>query len=143
MKLDQAINIEDLHRIAKRKLPKIIFDFIEGGLEDERGLERNRAAFQKHQLLPRYLVDVSVRDQAATLFGHTYSSPFGISPTGGAGLYRRNGDLLLAEAAAEANIPFIMSGGSNASMEEAMRVAPDNTWYQLYAAKDGNLYRRA
>ncbi len=139
MKLDQAINIEDLHRIAKRKLPKIIFDFIEGGLEDERGLERNRAAFQKHQLLPRYLVDVSVRDQAATLFGHTYSSPFGISPTGGAGLYRRNGDLLLAEAAAEANIPFIMSGGSNASMEEAMRVAPDNTWYQLYAAKDGNL----
>ena len=139
MKLDQAINIEDLHRIAKRKLPKIIFDFIEGGLEDERGLERNRAAFQKHQLLPRYLVDVSVRDQAATLFGHTYSSPFGISPTGGAGLYRRNGDLLLAEAAAEANIPFFMSGGSNASMEEAMRVAPDNTWYQLYAAKDGNL----
>src|SRR5487761_547135 len=139
MKLDQAINIEDLHRIAKRKLPKIIFDFIEGGLEEERGLERNRAAFQKHQLLPRYLVDVSVRDQAATLFGHTYSSPFGISPTGGAGLYRRNGDLLLAEAAAEANIPYIMSGGSNASMEEAMRVAPDNTWYQLYAAKDGNL----
>ena len=139
MKLDQAINIEDLHRIAKRKLPKIIFDFIEGGLEDERGLERNRAAFQKHQLLPRYLVDVSVRDQSATLFGHTYSSPFGISPTGGAGLYRRNGDLLLAEAAAEANIPYIMSGGSNASMEEAMRIAPDNTWYQLYAAKDGNL----
>ena len=139
MNLDQAINIEDLHRLAKRKLPKIIFDFIEGGLEDERGLERNRAAFHKHQLLPRYLVDVSVRDQSATLFGHTYSSPFGISPTGGAGLYRRNGDLMLAEAAAEANIPYIMSGGSNASMEEAMRVAPDNTWYQLYAAKDGNL----
>jgi len=139
MKLDQAINIEDLHRIAKRKLPKIIFDFIEGGLEDERGLERNRAAFQKHQLLPRYLVDVSVRDQSATLFGHTYSSPFGISPTGGAGLYRRNGDLMLAEAAAEANIPYIMSGGSNASMEEAVKIAPDNTWYQLYAAKDGNL----
>ena len=139
MKLDQAINIEDLHRIAKRKLPKIIFDFIEGGLEDERGLERNRAAFQRHQLLPRYLVDVSVRDQSATLFGHTYSSPFGISPTGGAGLYRRNGDLLLAEAAAEANIPYIMSGGSNASMEEAVKIAPDNTWYQLYAAKDANL----
>ncbi len=139
MKLDQAINIEDLHRIAKRKLPKIIFDFIEGGLEDERGLERNRAAFHKHRLLPRYLVDVSVRNQSATLFGHTYSSPFGISPTGGAGLYARNGDLLLAEAAAEANIPYIMSGGSNASMEEAVRVAPNNTWYQLYAAQDGNL----
>jgi (S)-mandelate dehydrogenase len=136
MRLDQAVNIEDLHRMAKRKLPKIIFDFIEGGLEDERGLARNRAAFQKHQLLPRYLVDVSVREQQATLFGHTYSSPFGISPTGGAGLYRRGGDLMLAAAAAEANIPYIMSGGSNASMEEAMRVAPNNTWFQLYAAKE-------
>jgi L-lactate dehydrogenase (cytochrome)/(S)-mandelate dehydrogenase len=139
MKLDQAVNIEDLHRIAKRRLPKIIFDFIEGGLEDERGLERNRAAFHKHQLLPRYLVDVSVRDQSATLFGHLYASPFGISPTGGAGLYRRDGDLLLAEAAAAANIPYIMSGGSNAAMEEAVRIAPDNTWFQLYAARDGNL----
>ncbi len=139
MKLDQAINIEDLHRMAKRKLPKIIFDFIEGGLEDERGLERNRAAFHRHRLLPRYLVDVSERDQSATIFGHTYASPFGISPTGGAGLYARNGDLMLAEAAAEANIPYIMSGGSNASMEEAVRIAPNNTWYQLYAAKDGNL----
>jgi L-lactate dehydrogenase (cytochrome)/(S)-mandelate dehydrogenase len=139
MKLENAINIEDLHRMAKRKLPKIIFDFIEGGLEDERGLERNRNAFQKHLLLPRYLVDVSRRDQSATVFGHTYASPFGISPTGGAGLYRRDGDLLLAEAAAEANIPFIMSGGSNASMEEAMRIAPNNTWFQLYAAKDHDL----
>jgi isopentenyl diphosphate isomerase/L-lactate dehydrogenase-like FMN-dependent dehydrogenase len=139
MKLDRAVNIEDLHRIAKRRLPKIIFDFIEGGLEDERGLERNRAAFHKHQLLPRYLVDVSVHDQSATLFGHVYASPFGISPTGGAGLYRRNGDLLLAAAAAEANIPYIMSGGSNVAMEEAVRIAPGNTWFQLYAAKDSRL----
>ena len=52
MNLDQAINIEDLHRIAKRKLPRIIFDYIEGGVEDERGLSRNEAAFHKHQLLP-------------------------------------------------------------------------------------------
>ncbi len=122
MKLDQAINIEDLHRIAKRKLPKIIFDYIEGGVEDERGLERNRAAFHKHRLLPRYLVDVSVRNQSATMFGHTYSSPFGISPTGSVGLYqRRDGEMLLAEAAAEANIPYIMSGGRNVSMEEAVQ----------------------
>jgi (S)-mandelate dehydrogenase len=139
MKLDQAINVEDLHRMAKRKLPKIIFDYIEGGVEDERGLDRNRAAFQKHQLLPRYLVDVSKRDQSATVFGRTYSSPFGISPTGGVGLYRREGEVMLAEAAAAENIPYIMSGGSNASMEEAARAAPNNVWFQLYAAKDGNL----
>src|SRR5690349_20855513 len=114
MRIEDAVNIEDLHRLAKRKLPKIMFDYIEGGVEDERGLARNSAAFHKHHLLPRYLVDVSKRDQTQTIFGRTYSSPFGISPTGGVGLYqRRGGELLLAEAAREANIPYIMSGGSN------------------------------
>jgi isopentenyl diphosphate isomerase/L-lactate dehydrogenase-like FMN-dependent dehydrogenase len=139
MRIDQAVNIEDLHRMAKRRLPKIAFDFIEGGLEDERGLERNTSAFHKHQLLPRYLVDVSKRDQTATLFGHTYASPFGISPTGGAGLFRRGADLMLAEAAAKANIPYIMSGASNDSIEGAAKVAPNNAWYQLYAARDAGV----
>ncbi len=121
-----------------------MFDYIEGGVEDERGLERNAAAFHKHRLLPRYLVDVSKRDQTQTIFGRTFSSPFGISPTGGVGLYqRRGGELLLAEAARDANIPYIMSGGSNASMEEAARIAPDNTWFQMYAAKDAARHRRA
>src|SRR5215831_20848714 len=129
MRIDQAVNIEDLHRMAKRRLPKIAFDFIEGGLEDERGLETNTAAFHKHRLLPRYLVDVSTRDQTRTLFGHTFASPFGISPTGGAGLFRRGADLMLARAAAEANIPYIMSGASNDSIEAAAKVAPDNAWY--------------
>jgi (S)-mandelate dehydrogenase len=139
MNIDSAINIEDLHRMAKRKLPRIVFDYIEGGVEDERGLARNEAAFRKHRLLPRYLVDVSKRDQSATVFGRTYSSPFGISPTGSVGLYRREGEVMLAQAAAAANIPYIMSGASNASMEEAARVAPNNLWFQLYAAKDGNI----
>ena len=139
MRIDQAVNIEDLHRMAKRRLPKIAFDFIEGGLEDERGLKRNTSAFHKHQLLPRYLVDVSKRDQTATLFGHTYASPFGISPTGGAGLFRRGADLMLAEAAAKANIPYIMSGASNDSIEGAAKVAPNNAWYQLYAARDAGV----
>ena len=136
MRIDQAVNIEDLHRMAKRRLPKVAFDFIEGGLEDERGLDRNTAAFHKHHLLPRYLVDVSVRDQSQTIFGRKFSSPFGISPTGGAGLFRRGADLMLAEAAADANIPYIMSGSSNDSLEAAIRVAPSNAWFQLYAARD-------
>ncbi len=147
MRLDDAVNIEDLHQMAKRRLPKVAFDFIEGGLEDERGLERNTSAFHKHYLLPRYLVDVSTRDQTQTIFGRTFSSPFGISPTGGAGLFRRGADLMLAEAAADANIPYIMSGSSNDSMEAAARVAPNNAWYQLYAARDpkisDDLIRRA
>ena len=140
MRLDDAINIEDLHQITRRKLPRIIFDYIEGGVEDERGLARNAAAFHRHQLLPRYLVDVSTRDQSATIFGRNFASPFGISPTGGVALYQRQGgELLLAQAAAEANIPYIMSGGANFSMEDAAKIAPDNTWFQLYAAKDRDI----
>src|ERR1700761_6766558 len=137
MRLDDAVNIEDLHQMAKRRLPKVAFDFIEGGLEDERGLDRNTAAFHKHNLLPRYLVDVSKRDQTATIFGQTFSSPFGISPTGGAGLFRRGADLMLAEAAADANIPYILSGSSNDSLESAARGAPKKPWDPLYAARDG------
>jgi len=137
MNINDVVNIEDLHQMAKRKLPKIMFDYIEGGVEDERGLARNTAAFARHHLLPRYLVDVSQRDQTQTLFGRTYASPFGISPTGGVALYqRRGGELLLAEAARDANIPYIMSGGANHSMEEAAKIAPDKTWFQMYAAKD-------
>jgi L-lactate dehydrogenase (cytochrome)/(S)-mandelate dehydrogenase len=139
MRIEDAVNIEDLHRLAKRRLPKIAFDFIEGGLEDEHGLERNTSAFRKHLLLPRYLVDVATRDQSASLFGRTYASPFGISPTGVAGLFRRGADLMLAEAAAEANIPYIMSAASNDPIEAAARVAPRNTWYQLYATTDATV----
>src|SRR5262249_56914324 len=124
MRIDRAVNIEDLHRMAKRRLPKIAFDFIEGGLEDERGLERNTSAFHRHQLLPRYLVDVSQRDQSATLFGRTYASPFGISPTGGASLFCDGADLMLAEAARDAHIPFLHSGANHPSLSAAPKGAP-------------------
>src|ERR1700745_3491164 len=132
MRIDEAVNIEDLHRMAKRRLPKIAFDFIEGGLEDERGLETNTSAFHKHKLLSRYLVDVSKRDQTKTIFGQTSPSPFGISPTGGAGLFRYHADLMLAEAARDANIPYIMSGASNDTIEAAGKIAAHNYCYTPY-----------
>ena len=69
MGLDHAINIDDLRKLAKRRLPKIAFDFIEGGLEDERGIARNEEAFAGFDLVPRYGIDVSACDQSTTLFG--------------------------------------------------------------------------
>jgi (S)-mandelate dehydrogenase len=139
MRIENAINIEDLRRMCRRRLPKIAFDFMEGGVEDERGIPANQAGFLRYGLLPRYLVDVSRRDQSTTLFGKTYASPFGFGPTGTMGLFRPGSELMLAEAARDANIPYVMSGASNASMEAAARVAPDHLWYQLYAATDGSL----
>jgi isopentenyl diphosphate isomerase/L-lactate dehydrogenase-like FMN-dependent dehydrogenase len=136
MNTDKAVNIEDLRRMAKRHLPRICFDFIEGGLEDERGLERNETAFGKVALVPRYLVDVSKRDLSTTLFGRRYALPFGIAPTGIIGLFRRGGDLMLAQAAVAADMPFIMSGTSTASIEALAKVAPNHGWYQLYGARD-------
>jgi L-lactate dehydrogenase (cytochrome)/(S)-mandelate dehydrogenase len=134
--LDAAINFDDLRKLAKRRLPRIAYDFIEGGLEDEHGLARNEEAFRRCQLVPRYGIDVQTIDQSTTVFGRTYSGPIGIAPTGLASLFRRGGDLMLAEAAKSANVPFIMSGASTAAIEELGKLAPEHGWYQLYVARD-------
>ena len=136
MNLDKCINLEDLRVAARRRLPKLIYDFIEGGVEDEIGLTRNEDAFTARSLLPRYMVDISNIRQEVSLFGRTWSSAYGIAPTGGIGNFRRGGDMMLARAARDANIPFIMSGAATASMEELARVAPEHGWYQLYPARD-------
>src|SRR5207248_9254838 len=98
---------------------------------DEVGLARNAHAFRPARIVSRYLVDVSVHDQSTTLFGRTYSRPIGIPPTGLAGLFRRGADLMRAEAARDANVPFIMSGSSTASIEALGKLAPDPGWYHL------------
>ena len=139
MGVEKAVNVDDLYRMAKRRTPKVAFDFIEGGVEGETALARNETAFQRYGLLPRYLADVSHVDQSTTLFGRTWSSPFGFAPTGAAGLFRMGADLMLAAAAAKANVPYIMSGASNDTIEDAARIAPEQTWYQVYAARDGKI----
>ncbi len=139
MKIEDCINLDDLRILAKKRLPKLIYDFIEGGVDDEGGLSRNEEAFRNRSLVPRYMVDISAPDQTTELFGRAYSSAYGIAPTGGVGNYRWGGDMMLARAARDADIPFIMSGASNASMEEMAREAPEHGWYQLYTARDRSI----
>jgi (S)-mandelate dehydrogenase len=147
MNVDQAVNVSDLRRLARRRLPKILFDWVDGGAEDEAGLARNTRRFSQFHFLPRCLVDVSARNTSCTLFGRRYDLPFGIAPTGFAGLLRPHGDLALAAAARDANIPFVLSGTSVASLETIARCAPEHAWYQLYAARSpsitADLIRRA
>ncbi len=135
-RIDSAINIDDLKRMARRRLPKIMFDFIEGGVEDEVGLRTNANAFRDLRMVPRYYIDTSKREQRSTLFGRSYASPFGIAPTGMAGAFRRDAELFLAQTAGEADIPYLMSGASNASMEQGAKLAGKNLWYQIYGARD-------
>ncbi len=139
MNIQSAINLEDLRQMARRKLPRIAFDFIDGGADDELCMARNRQAFQKYRLLPRYLRDVSKRDQSVVLFGRSYASPIGISPTGLAGLWRPGADLMQAQAAREADVPFLLSSSSNDSLEEVMPVAPDHVWFQMYCTSDDRI----
>ncbi len=136
MNLDRTINIDDLRKLAKRRLPRLAYDFIEGGLEDERGVTRNESAFTSFDLVPRYGIDVTAIDQSTMLFGRTYSGPLGIAPTGLAALFRPGADLMLAQTAKAANVPFIMSGASTALIEDLGRVAAEHGWYQLYVARD-------
>jgi (S)-mandelate dehydrogenase len=136
LKLDQALNIADLRRLAGRRLPKVVFDYIEGGAEDEIGLDENRAAFTRRKLVPQFFTQCGAIDLKTSLFGKDYAAPFGIAPTGFAGLFRPRGDIMLAEAALAENIPYIMSGTCNAAIEELPPAAARNGWYQLYTGRD-------
>lgn len=136
MGVEAAINYEDLRRMARKRLPRIAFDFIEGGVDGEEGLARNAEAFSNISLVPKRMVNVDTVDGATRLFDQTYDQPFGIAPTGAAGLMRPGADLMLARAAKAANIPFIMSGASTATMEELAEITSDCGWHQLYMPRD-------
>jgi isopentenyl diphosphate isomerase/L-lactate dehydrogenase-like FMN-dependent dehydrogenase len=137
--IGDALSIGDIERLAKRRLPRVVYEGIASGVEDERGLIRNETEFHRYRLLPRAFADVTKRDQSVSLLGRSYSSPFGISPTGIAGLFRRDAELMLAKAASEARVPFIMSGASMVSIEGVARVDPANTWFQIYPARDAKI----
>ncbi len=141
MSVRDAINYDDLRRMAKRRLPRLAYDFIEGGVDGEEGLDTNFDAFSRRKLVPKYLLDTSTPDRRTTLFGRSYAMPFGIAPTGAAAFFRKDADLLLAQAARDADIPFIISGASTATIEQVAAVAPDHAWYQLYIARDRAISR--
>lgn len=137
----RAVSIRDLRDLARRRLPKAIFDFIEGGCDDEGGLAENENAFARLRFVPRCLVDVSRRDQGRPLLGHRFASAFGIAPTGLIGLFRHQGDRLLIQAAAEANVPFVLSGAGTASFQDVQQLWPE-AWTQLYISRDESIWRR-
>ena len=128
----KPVNVEDYRILAQRRLPKMIFDYLEGGAEDEIGMKHNREVFERYRLMPRRLVDVSKRDIGIDLFGRHQAAPFMIGPTGLNGALWPKGDILLASAAEKAGIPFVLSTASNASIEEVADVSKGNLWFQLY-----------
>ena len=114
----KPVNVEDYRVIAQRRLPKIIFDYLEAGSDDEIGIKHNRKVFERYRLVPRRLVDVSKRDIGIELFGRHQAAPFMIGPTGLNAALWPKGDTLLARAAGRAGIPFVLATASNASIED-------------------------
>jgi len=125
-------SIDDLRRLAKRRLPRAVFDFIDGGAETESTLRANRAAFERVRFLPKVLVDVSKVDTATTILGGPSKLPIAIAPTGAVGFGRRGGDLAIARAAAAFGIPYTLSTTATTSIEDIAREAPGRLWFQVY-----------
>jgi (S)-mandelate dehydrogenase len=134
--LDRAVNIEDLRRLAQRRLPRAIFDFFDGGAEDEVTLRDNRAAFERVRLLPRVLVDVSKIETAAGVLGKPSALPLAIAPTGGISAGRAGAELILARAAKAFGVPFTMATPSAFTIERVAQEVGGRLWFQLYAVRD-------
>jgi isopentenyl diphosphate isomerase/L-lactate dehydrogenase-like FMN-dependent dehydrogenase len=133
--VSRAVNIEDLRLLARKRLPRAIFDFFDGGAEDEVTLRGNRAAFERVRLLPKVLVDVAEIDTKIVLFDKQMNLPLAIGPTGGIGAGRPGADLMLARAAKAYGIPFTLATPATASIEKAAEVG-GHLWFQLYVVRD-------
>ncbi len=130
-RLNRILCLDDFEPAARKRLPRPLFGYIAGASETNSSLADNRLAFSEYGFRPRVLTDVSRRSQVAELFGIEYASPFGIAPMGISALMAYRGDIVLASAAREANIPMIMSGSSLIPLEKISTVAP-NSWFQAY-----------
>lgn len=127
----------DARRLAKRQLPWMIFDYIDGAAGEETGALRNRAALDEATLRPRILRDVSERSLSTSLFGKPSQRPFGIAPMGMCNLSGAGADLMLARLAAKYEVPHGVSTVASTPMEKIIEVAEGHAWFQLYFSGDG------
>lgn len=129
---DKAHNIAQLRALARRRLPRAIWEFMERGTEDDLLIGRNPAALQSLHLVPRALRDVSARSAEITLFGRRQPLPLVIAPTGIADLMWHHGERAIASAAAAAGIPFTQTTSSTTSFADIAKVATAGHWMQMY-----------
>jgi len=134
--LRRAADVADLRRIAKRRLPAGVFDYIDGGAEDELALAENNAAYRRIQFRPRVLRDVSNIDTSTTLLGKSIPLPLVLAPTGFTRIADPEGELAVARAAARARIPYTLSTLGTRSIEEVAAAANGPHWFQVYVWRD-------
>ena len=125
-------SVPDLRERAKSKIPKFAFEYLDGGCNDDVNLKKNTIRIRDIELKPKYLVDYQPPSLKTELFGHVYDAPFGISPVGLQGLMWPKSPEILAKAAFEHNIPFVLSTVTTASIEKIAEISEGNAWFQLY-----------
>ena len=134
-------SVAALRRIAQKRLPRPIFDFIDGGAEDEDTLRQNESAFSDWELLPKPLNGAAKRDLSTSLFGHTLSSPLLIGPTGLAGLFWPQGEVAAANAASDYGTVYCLSHGSVCTLEQLAKMHQGLKWMQVFIYKDRGFTR--
>jgi L-lactate dehydrogenase (cytochrome) len=138
-RLAKAADVGDLRRIAKRRLPHGVFDYIDGAAEDERTVVANTEAYRTRTFRPRVLRDVSHVDPSTTLLGKRIPLPLVLGPTGFARIADPQGELAVARAAARAGLPYTLSTIGTRSIEEVAAVSDGPKWFQLYVFRDRGL----
>jgi L-lactate dehydrogenase (cytochrome) len=140
-RLARSASIDDLRTIAKRRLPRGVFDYIDGGAEDERTMAANQAAFARRTFHPRVLREVGEVDPSTTLLGKPLPFPLVLAPTGFTRIADPQGELAVARAADRAGIPYSLSTMSTRSIEEVSAVNGGRKWFQVYVWRDRGLVK--
>ena len=140
-RLARAASVADLRAIARRRLPRGVFDYIDGGAEDERTMAANSSAFAAVTFRPRVLRDVGEVDPSTTLLGRPLPLPLVLAPTGFTRIADPDGELAVARAAARADLPYTLSTLSTRSIEEVAEAGAGPKWFQVYVWRDRGLVK--
>ncbi|MBB5519643.1 alpha-hydroxy acid oxidase [Amphiplicatus metriothermophilus] len=139
MSLSQCFNVEDFRRLARRKLPRPIFDYLDGGADDEWSLENNAAAFRRWRLMPQYLRDISTVDTQTTILGARAGAPAILSPTGMSRLFHHEKEIAVARAAGDLGLFYCLSTMATTTIEDAAAASAGPKMFQIYIHKDRGL----
>jgi len=131
--------VEDLVKKAKSRIPRFAFEYLDGGCNEEVNLYKNTTEIREVELMPKYLSEHKASDMSTELFGHVYDAPFGIAPVGLQGLIWPNSPEILAKAAFQHNIPFVLSTVSTSTIERISEITQGQAWFQLYHPAQNSL----
>ena len=141
MKLEQAVNVRDVRELARRRLPRMIFDLVDGGAEDEVTMRANEAAFSQIEFRPRTLVDVSQRTVATSVAGMPIATPFILAPAAGTRVVHPDAERAVARAAGQRHVPYVVTARASFTIEELAEASQGPLWFGIEVIPDPDLMK--